>query len=70
VKAIPSGFFDPVARNAEKEATRADDARRVKSGELTLEQQARRNAFVPYTIDLSRWKLVHDSIADGDDGLP
>lgn len=26
------------------------------------EKLARRNAFVPYTTDLSRWKLVHDSM--------
>ena len=30
------------------------------------EKLARRNAFVPYTTDLSRWKLVHDSIAEGE----
>lgn len=70
LKAIPFGYFDPVARNAEKEAARAEDARRLASGEITLEKLVYRNSFVPYTIDLSRWKLVRDSIAEGDDELP
>ena len=67
---ISSGCFDPVARNAEKEAARAEDARRLASGEITLEKLAYRNAFVLYTIDLSRWNLVRDSIAKSDDELP
>lgn len=66
----PIAEFDPVARNAEKEAARVADARGVASGEITPEQLARRNAFVPYSIDLSHWKMVHDSIAAGDDELP
>lgn len=70
MKNMPFGYFDPVARNAEKEAARAEDARRLESGEMTLEQLAHQNAFLPYAIDLSRWKLVHDSIAEGDDDLP
>lgn len=59
-----------MARNAEKEAARAEDARRLASGEITLEKLAYRNAFVLYTIDLSRWNLVRDSIAKSDDELP
>ena len=70
LKAIPFGYFDPVARNAEKEAARVEDARRVDLGALTAKQLAHRNAFIPYSIDLSRWKMVHDSIAESDDELP
>ena len=58
------------AERQTQEAARAEDARRLASGEIALERLAYRNAFVPYTVDLSRWKLVRDSIAEGDDGRP
>ncbi len=70
MKDIRYGSFDPAVRNAEKESARAEDAHRVESGALTREQLARRNAFIPYSIDLSRWKMIHDSIVEGDDELP
>ena len=58
------------AERQTQEAARAEDARRLASGEITLEKLVYRNSFVPYTIDLSRRKLVRDSIAEGDDELP
>lgn len=76
MKTVPPGYpgyFDPIARNAEKEAARATDARLLESGAITPEELARRNAFIPYSIDLSRWTMEYDSIAEGDDdeeGLP
>lgn len=60
-------LFDPTARNAEKAAARAADAAHVASGAMTWEQVARRNAFVPYAIDVSRWAVVFDSLVDGDE---
>lgn len=54
-------FFDPRARNAEKAAARLRDAERVASGEITAEQLAHENAFIPYSVDLSRWVVVFDS---------
>lgn len=59
--------FDPAARNAEKEAARVADAAQVASGAVTLEQVARANAFLPYTIDVSQWTVVFDSFVDGDE---
>ena len=70
MKTVPPGYFDPIARNAEKEAARAADARLLESGAITPEELARRNAFIPYSMDLSRWTVVYDSIAEDDEGLP
>ncbi|MDA8190635.1 MAG: hypothetical protein M0Z68_03955 [Gammaproteobacteria bacterium] len=57
--------FDPAARIAAKEAARREDARRLAAGEITCRQLAQENAFIPYSIDLSRWKVVKDSLEDG-----
>ncbi len=70
MKTVPPGYFDPIARNAEKEAARAADARLLESGAITPEELTRRNAFIPYSMDLSRWTVVYDSIAEDDEGLP
>ncbi len=60
-------LFDSAARNAEKAAARAADAAHVASGAMTWEQVARANAFLPYTIDVSQWTVVFDSLVDGDE---
>lgn len=65
----PLEFYDPKARAAEKQADRDADAALVASGALTLEQLAHKNAFIPYTIDLSKWTIAHDSLLDDDDDL-
>lgn len=42
-----AGVYSPVARAAEKRASRERDARRLASGEVTREQLARENSFLP-----------------------
>lgn len=63
--------FDPVARNAKKEAARRRDTALLASGQASAQEITRRNAFVPYRIDLSRWvRLPTRDPGDDDDHLP
>jgi hypothetical protein len=53
--------FDPAARAAEKQASRDRDASMLESGEITREELARKNVFLPAAgtrIDLSRTKRL------------
>lgn len=62
-------FFNPAARKAEKESARRADAALSAKSVITPEQLARKNAFIPYSVDLSQWVVVRDSIADGKSDL-
>ena len=70
-KTTPFPTFDPRARNAAKDADRRADAARIAAGVITPQDLDRENAFIPYSVDLSRWTVVFDSLADedGDDLL-
>ncbi|MHB1955986.1 MAG: hypothetical protein ACYDBH_06445 [Acidobacteriaceae bacterium] len=60
--------FDPVVRNAEKESARQRDAALLASGQASAQEITQRNAFVPYSIDLSRWVRLPSREPGDDDG--
>lgn len=50
--------FDPIARNAAKEADRQRDWADLAKGHISPPELAARNAFISADVDLSRWVCV------------